>query len=215
MISKGPRLYCFKQLMGFGQTHTHALSLTSKTLFAADSDHERVFEKVANESAVIQGPPGTGKSQVLTNLVGKFLGAELKTVVVSEKRSALEIIQKKLAFHGLDKLCFIASSDRLSTSFLKELKESWDYFESYESKPTVNLMLSEQLEDQLQMTLDLLANQNLIGGVSFHDFQSLSKEYSLKVEYSSRVPDITELLENKDLIASSFPSFCGRCATPS
>jgi superfamily I DNA and/or RNA helicase len=170
-------------------------------LFPADVDHEDVFKKASVQNMVIQGPPGTGKSQVLSNVLGKVLAGNNTTVVVSEKRVALEVLQKKLSVFGLDKLCFIASSDRLSHSFLQELKSTWDYFESHTAKPINNLRLSEQFEANLQMTLDLLAQEELIGGVSFHAFKSIvsDKEIS-QFSYSSRVPNIPHFLDQKDTI---------------
>ena len=70
------------------------------------------------------------------------MAVDKTTVVVSEKRVALEVLQKKLSAFGLDKLCFVASSDRLSHVFLQELKSTWDYFEAYEAKSILNLSMS-------------------------------------------------------------------------
>jgi len=180
---------------------TVSLNFPPDLLFPADVDHESVFKNAAIENTVIQGPPGTGKSQVLSNVLGKILAGNNTTVVVSEKRVALEVLQKKLSSFGLDKLCFIASSDRLSHSFLQELKSTWDYFESFKITPLNNLRLSEQYEANLQMTLDLLGQTELIGGVSFHDFKSIvsNKEIS-QFSYSSNAPSIAHFLDTKSTI---------------
>ena len=177
------------------------LNLPPDLLFPADVDHEAVFIKASVENTVIQGPPGTGKSQVLSNVLGKILAGNNTTVVVSEKRVALEVLQNKLSSFGLDKLCFIASSDRLSHSFLQELKSTWDYFESYKFLPQNNLRLSEQYEANLQMTLDLLAQKELIGGVSFHEFKTLVSDRDVSsFNYSSNAPSITHFLAEKDKV---------------
>ena len=113
----------------------------------------------------------------------------------------MSVLQKKLSAFGLDKLCFIASSDRLSHSFLQELKSTWDYFEAYAVKPINNLRLSEQFEANLQMTLDLLSQDELIGGVSFHTFKSIVSDTNIsQFSYSSRVPNIPHYLDQKDTI---------------
>lgn len=170
-------------------------------LFPADVDHENVFRKASVQNLVIQGPPGTGKSQALSNMVGKILAGNNTTVIVSEKRVALEVLQNKLNVFGLDKLCFVASSDRLSHSFLQELKSTWDYFESYVVKKIYNPRLSEQFEANLQMTLDLLAQDELIGGVSFHTFRSLVSDKDIsQFSYSSRVPNIPNYLDQKNTV---------------
>lgn len=166
-------------------------------LFPADSDHEAVFERLRENNLVIQGPPGTGKSQVLSNIVGKIMHEGNSALVLSEKRAALEVIEKRLAAHGLDKLCFIATSDQISKRFLSDLKSTWDHFESLQQESISNLFLSEQLEDNLQMTLDLLAQEKLIGDVSFQKFQTLSSDINLNGTYKSDLPSIPNFLENK------------------
>lgn len=176
------------------------LKVFKGNLFPADTDHEEVFGRVAEKNIVIQGPPGTGKSQVLSNVVGKMMHEGLSALVLSEKRAALEVIQKRLAIHGLDKLCFIASADAVSKSFLTDLKKTWDYFENYTSSHVQNLYLSEQQEDNLQLTLDLLAQSELIGGVSFQEFQSLTENIELTSKYSSNIPSIPTYLNNESTI---------------
>lgn len=189
-----------KELFGEERHDLPAFHFGSANLFPADIDHESVFEGASKSHLAIQGPPGTGKSQVICNLIGKALSAEKSILVVSEKRSALEVIQSKLAPLELNKLCFIAGSDRQSQPFLRDLKKTWDFFESYQPKPVVNLMLSEQYEDHLQMTLDLLSQPDLIGGVSFHEFLEQSQEFSLDHRYSSRTPSIAEFVAHRSTI---------------
>ena len=188
----------------FGHSHEAEeihLNLPPDILFPSDTDHEKVFEKVQANNLVVQGPPGTGKSQVLSNVVAKILAAGKTSIFVSEKRVALEVIQKKLRAFDLDKLCFIATSDNLSHSFLQELKTTWDYFENYEVKPINNLRLSEQYRDNLQMTLDLLAQDTLIGGISFHHFQEVSHEKQIeRYPYNSQVPSINDFLEQQSTL---------------
>ena len=190
-------------LFGFeAVTENVGLNLPPDNLFPTDTDHEKVFDQANNQNLVIQGPPGTGKSQVLTNVIGKLLSAHKTTIVVSEKRVALEVIKNKLSAFGLDKFCFIATSDYLSHSFLQELKSTWDYFESYKNVPVNNMRLSEQYEANLQMTLDLLSQKDLIGGVSFHTFKELTKDMKFgRQKYSSRVPDIDRYLSYKSTVA--------------
>lgn len=180
------------------------LDLTSTNLFPADTDHERVFESVSRSNTVVQGPPGTGKSQVICNLIGKVLPAEQTLLVVSEKRVALEVIQSKLSQLGLNRLSFVAGSDRQSHDFLHDLKSTWDFFESYESSSEINLQLSKQYEDHLQMTLDLLNQPDLIGGISFHAFRDHTEGKDLSGFYSSNAPSIACFLDNRRIIQRIF-----------
>ena len=189
-------------LFGFSkETYTTRIELPPDNLFSSDTNHEEVIERIKENNLVIQGPPGTGKSQVLSNAVAKILAAGKTSIFVSEKRAALEVIQKKLSAFQLDKLCFIATSDKLSHSFLHELKSTWDYFEQFKRVPANNLRLSEQYNDNLQMALDLLGQKELIGGVSFHHFQEMSAHLNLEnFSYNGEAPSISKFIELETII---------------
>lgn len=208
-----------KRLFGFSDQDSQlTYPLHKGQLFASDIDHDAVFERFALENTVVQGPPGTGKSQVLSNVVGKALASGYSTIVVSEKRAALEVIRKKLGQFGLDKLCFIATSDQLSHHFLQELKRTWDHFEAADTKKVNNMRLSEQYVDNLQMTLDLLSQEELIGGVSFHTFQAACADLELeRFSYHGNTISVRQLLENtqrySEIYTLGLASVLGKCRT--
>ena len=56
---------------------------------------------------LIQGPPGTGKSQTLTAILVNALENNKKTIVVCEKRTALEVLHKALIEKGLNYHCVL------------------------------------------------------------------------------------------------------------
>ena len=56
----------------------------------------------STKNILIQGPPGTGKSQSLTALLINALENKKKTIVVCEKRTALEVLHEALKKRGLD-----------------------------------------------------------------------------------------------------------------
>lgn len=58
-------------------------------------------------NTLIQGPPGTGKSQSLTAILVNALENAKKTIVVCEKRTALEVLQKALKNNGYEHLCVL------------------------------------------------------------------------------------------------------------
>lgn len=63
------------------------------------SQQEILHALSTTRNIVIQGPPGTGKSQSLTAILVNALENRRKTVVVCEKRTALEVLE-----HALDKI---------------------------------------------------------------------------------------------------------------
>ncbi|MCH2229578.1 MAG: ATP-binding protein [Crocinitomicaceae bacterium] len=190
---------------GYVENNFKSSVLTRKSILNSDVDHDLVFDQVARGHCVIQGPPGTGKSQVLTNLISKLIYSDKSAIVVSEKRVALEVIQKKLSTFNLDKFSFIASANNISRSFLQDLKSTWDFVENSILKTENNLLLSDQYLDKLQMSLDLLSNNKLIGGISFTQFHQLAKRHHLiKHNYTSEVVSIDSFLKSKNSIQSIY-----------
>lgn len=61
----------------------------------------------AKRNLLIQGPPGTGKSQTLTAILINALENNKKTIVVCEKRTALEVLHDALIKKGLGSHCVL------------------------------------------------------------------------------------------------------------
>ena len=182
------------------------LDLALDNLFPTDNDQLIVFEEVKNNNTVIQGPPGTGKSQVLSNLLGKILISSSKALVVSEKRGALQVLQNKLAEFNLDDFTFVTTSETVSNDFIKSLKKVWDRLEiNSKSRGTINLKLSEQLIQNLQLQLNLLNQKELIGGVNFDEFLDLKKNIDFsKTIFISDAPTINEWKKDKEFLAQIY-----------
>lgn len=186
-----------------------ALTIPNTNLLAADTDHEAVFESINVENTVVQGPPGTGKSQSLCNMTTKAVAAGLTTLFVSEKKAALDVIVKKLSDYNLDKIAFIAGSDKIGQTFIADLKSTYLFFEKLEFESINNLEISEQLEDNLQMTLDLLNKKNLIGGISLYEFQKTCKITDEHV-YNSNVPGIDDFRSRIDFVKEIYTNNASR-----
>ncbi len=179
--------------------------LSSSLLEPADPEQLNVFEEINEHHVVIQGPPGTGKSQVLTNLIGKILHGKQSALIVSEKRVALEVLVKKMRQLGLEDFCFIASSSTRSLDLLADLKSNWQRLERIEPKKKNSYIISNQLIDALQQTLDTLQKEALIGGVSYSEFIVRSLNLSLnKSVFSSDVPSIKEWIAIRPIIESIY-----------
>ena len=138
------------------------LTYSNQLLFPADPDQLDVYAAFRSENLVVQGPPGTGKSQVLANLLSKLIHAQYSALVISEKRVALEVIQRKLGAFGLDELCFVTTSETSSKEVISALKVAWKHYEQYKESPKQNLLLSEQYFHKLQLQLDLLNDSSLL-----------------------------------------------------
>lgn len=83
---------------------------------STDPSKEQIINTLTDsEVKLIQGPPGTGKSQALTAIITNVLENGGKCLVVCEKRTALNVIQRNLAKIGLDNMTVLiddVSKDR-------------------------------------------------------------------------------------------------------
>lgn len=83
----------------------------------SDPSQERViWSQKTNSLVVLQGPPGTGKSQTIVNIVADALAQKKTVMVVCQKRSAIEVVHKRLAAVGLGELAVLVDDidkDRL------------------------------------------------------------------------------------------------------
>lgn len=190
-----------EQLLGNDFEPAKELDLPSNQIYPADIDQKRVFETLTYKNVLLQGPPGTGKSQVLINILGKTLKSSLKTLVVSEKKVALDILVKKLSELELDPFAFVVHSQTKSKDFLNQLKTTWNILESAKLQAVQNLQLSEQLYANLQLLLDRLNTSDYFEGVSYKELQDLLLETPVTTNrFSSAIPKIDEWIEIKPLI---------------
>lgn len=76
---------------------------------------------------VVHGPPGTGKSQTIANIIGDHLARGQRVLFVCDKRTALDVVQYRLAALGLGDLCGVihdAQGDR--RDFYLQLRATLD-----------------------------------------------------------------------------------------
>ncbi len=57
------------------------------------------------QGLVVHGPPGTGKSQTITNIIGDHLARGERVLMVCDKRTALDVVARRLEHLGLGSLC--------------------------------------------------------------------------------------------------------------
>ena len=62
-----------------------------------NSSQEQVIDTINRlDQLVIQGPPGTGKSQIITSLISHFVLQDKTVLMVSEKKTALDVVYSRL-----------------------------------------------------------------------------------------------------------------------
>ena len=76
-----------------------------EVMLADSSQREAISLAQAGQSFVLQGPPGTGKSQTIANMIMALLENDKKVLFVSQKKAALDVVQKRLAQVGFGRYC--------------------------------------------------------------------------------------------------------------
>lgn len=148
-------------------------------ILAVDSDQKQILTQIEKEDLVIQGSPGTGKSQILTLILGKILQTSQNALVVSEKKSALHVVQKKLEQLGLSDYLLVLAGKQKRSEWYQQLHRVWENLASTstERKKTV-LPEAEMRLNVLQQRLERLKQKELLSGVSFWEFKEITSKGS-------------------------------------
>lgn len=186
------------QLLSGEKGERKKIKLAEESILPYDTDHRAIFELFENENCVVQGPPGTGKSQLLTNIIGKSTLSGYSTVFVSEKKAALEVVKKRLASCGLEHISVLATDDLITNSFIQEIKKSWEYIDGLTIDNKIEISTRKEIENNLQFSLDILNQPELIGGISFTAYNDLKERLlkSINVKGSSN----NEYFSNKHFL---------------
>lgn len=76
--------------------------------FDMDPSQSEIINTLNNdEFKIIQGPPGTGKSQAISAIISNALANGAKTLVVCEKKTALDVLANNLEKKNLDTFCIV------------------------------------------------------------------------------------------------------------
>jgi hypothetical protein len=96
-------------------------------LQADSSQLSAVLAASEGRDFVLIGPPGTGKSQTITNIIADQLGRGRTVLFVAEKAAALDVVQRRLARHGLgDAVLELHSNKADRKAVFGQLGRSWD-----------------------------------------------------------------------------------------
>ncbi|UUD37242.1 putative DNA helicase [Mycoplasmopsis californica] len=123
---------------------------------------DKAIVSALNQNTIIWGPPGTGKSQTIVNILANVLAYEKTALVVSQKRAALEVIQKRLGSLSKFGLFLLNSNSINKEDFYEPLKKYIDLIEhSNKRKPinTVNI-ISDEENKYVQLINQVAKNPN-------------------------------------------------------
>jgi len=143
------------------------LSISEKNLVyinELNSSQEAVLSAIntCNE-LVVQGPPGTGKSQVITSLISEFVSAGKTVLMVSEKKTALDVVYSRLG--ELSQYALLIDDVGNKDAFYQQLSKMVHLGGISEEKMSLDF-ISEKIDSlvkRLEIIADKLYRPNEIG----------------------------------------------------
>ena len=147
-----------------------------------NSSQEAVLSAInKRDELVVQGPPGTGKSQVITSLISEFVSNGKTVLMVSEKKTALDVVYSRLG--DLSPYALLIDDVGNKEAFYRQLSKMVHlYPDNYNN---VDLgMVSERIDNfvkRLEAIADLLYAPSEFG-IEPYKLYIQNKRYDLSVE---------------------------------
>ena len=111
----------------------------------------------------MQGPPGTGKSQVITSLISEFVSAGKTVLMVSEKKTALDVVYSRLG--DLSQYALLIDDVGNKDAFYQQLSKMIHLGCTAEEKMNLDF-ISEKIDalvKRLEVIADVLYRPNEFG----------------------------------------------------
>ncbi|BDS10556.1 AAA domain-containing protein [Aureispira anguillae] len=179
-----------------------------------DPSQQGILHSLRNtRNILIQGPPGTGKSQSLTAILVNALENHKKTIVVCEKRTALEVLHNSLNKRGLNYQCVlikdIVKDRKFAVNSVRDRIDNSSYrkYRYTHSKENLKGIIdkAKSLIDSINKT-HLKLNEKLVGnknwtcivGELLSELKENKEEYNLEIKkgvFKYELSELNELLE--------------------
>jgi len=179
-----------------------------------DPSQQGILHALENtRNILIQGPPGTGKSQSLTAILVNALENHKKTIVVCEKRTALEVLYNQLCAKGLNYQCVllkdIVKDRRVAVDSVRDRVDNSSYrrYRHSHSKETLDNIIdkAESLINTInsshkKLGKKLIGNKNWtqIVGELLTELKNNEETYDLDIPkdfFTYESSELNELLE--------------------
>ncbi len=164
-----------------------------------DSSQENVLAAINNmDKLVIQGPPGTGKSQTITSLIAKCINEEKTVLMVSEKKTALDVVYSRLG--NLSKYALLIDDVGNKELFYQQLSRMF-YLGSklYEDVVDVDL-LAESIDEKIRVLERIAERLYRVNDFGIEPYKLYTKTQKMDLsnpESLNKIHKIHEILGNE------------------
>ena len=148
-----------------------------------NSSQERVVQAINTiDNLVVQGPPGTGKSQVITSLIGDYVNRGLTVLMVSEKKTALDVVYSRLG--ELSKYVMLIDDVNNKELFYKQLENMLTINHSNEETLDLNY-LNSNINNRIDILEEIasILYQDDYFGIPAYKMYLLSEKFNLNKPY--------------------------------
>jgi very-short-patch-repair endonuclease/DNA polymerase III delta prime subunit len=215
--------------MDLGNLENHSFQPISSV--EMDPSQQSILHSLQSKrNLLIQGPPGTGKSQTLSAVLINALENNKKTLVVCEKRTALEVLHNALVERGLSDHCVlirdIEKDRRVVVDSVRERIEISNTRPKHSSsKRTLDVVISKTADliesinrKHRKLGTQLLGERNWtdIVGVVLKQMKGIAHDFQLNVKHnqfsysSNEYENLIGLLEKGQLLYSAFKPYESR-----
>lgn len=146
-----------------------------------DSSQElAVFRTTKSNNLVVYGPPGTGKSQVIANIISNAIMRGKKVLMVSQKKSALDVVYNRLGELNTNAI-LLTNSSKGKKGFYDSVRVTFaDLLDSLVNKVSTKTninQLSHGIEDSLSQlsTIHSVLSNETRTGLSLSEMYKISK----------------------------------------
>ena len=157
-----------------------------------DYSQEKVLEAIKEKEAiVVQGPPGTGKSQTITNIIVEAIQSDKKVLMVSEKKTALDVIYSRLG--NLSDYAMIIDDVENKNEFYSQLIKIFNSFFEKKISPQNNEVYLSSAVEKIESNLDALDSigNKIYGpnpfGISIYELYQKCKKLNINDDNDSSV----------------------------
>ena len=176
------------QILGYTENVKNAAEPGFTDWFPLDISQKKVVDVASTNSLVIQGPPGTGKSHTIVSLLQHYLALGKKVLFVSEKKSALDVVYKRLGSLQYFTAYFDAEK-KTKLSYYKSLKKAFDKVQVRPEELSLVLDKQSLLKSQIYPSMSRLKESTSTYSISCLENELLENEALLKpVNSKSQIP---------------------------